>query len=244
MEVILTASGKGGTGKTSFTAAVGVALAEQGKKVLAVDGACGLRNLDLVLGMTDRVVFSFADVALGEVGLEQAVSTHPVYPGLHLLTAPTVFPELSDLSVLKTQAEQAGYDYLLLDGPAGLPPELSVYAAIATQGVIVTQPDAASVRGAETVARHLEGFGLTKDLLVVNRVRPRLIRFGLVGNMDDAMDGAGLPLLGLIPEDEAVLACADSGKSILERKKRGAARACRNIARRLCGEYVPLMRIR
>ncbi|MBR3866180.1 MAG: P-loop NTPase [Butyricicoccus sp.] len=246
MEVILTASGKGGTGKTSFTAAVGAALAESGKKVLAVDGDCGLRNLDLALGMADRVVFSFADVILHDVALTRAVSMHPVYDRLYLLTAPPRFPELPEegLSALAKQAEAAGFDYLLIDGPAGLPSELAAYAAIAHRGIVVTQPDAASIRGAETIARRLEEYGLAEDMLVVNRIRTRLIRFGFASNMDDAMDASGLPLLGMVPEDEDVLACAGSGKSIIASKKRGAARAYRNIARRLCGEYVPLMRLR
>ena len=246
MEVILTASGKGGTGKTSFTAAVGAALAEMGKKVLAVDGDCGLRNLDLVLGMSDRLVFSFADVILRDVALAGAATTHPAYTGLYLLTAPPVFPELPEdgLAPLAAQAEAEGFDYLLIDGPAGLPPELAAYAAIAQLGVVITQPDPASIRGAETVARRLEAYGLADDMLVVNRIRTRLIRFGLASNMDDAMDAAGLPLLGMVPEDEDVLACAGSGKSIIALKKRGAARAYRNIARRICGEHVPLMRLR
>lgn len=246
MEVILTASGKGGTGKTSFTAAIGAALAESGKKVLAVDGDCGLRNLDLALGMADRVVFSFADVILHDVALMRAVSVHPVFDRLHLLTAPPQFPELpaAGLSALAEQAEAAGFDYLLIDGPAGLPPELEAYAAIAHRGIVVTQPDAASIRGAETIARRLEEYGLADGMLVVNRIRTRLIRFGFASNMDDAMDASGLPLLGMVPEDEDVLACAGSGKSIIAQKKRGAARAYRNIARRICGEYVPLMRLR
>ena len=246
MEVILTASGKGGTGKTSFTAAIGAALAESGKKVLAVDGDCGLRNLDLVLGMADRVVFSFADVVLHDVALSRAVSAHPVYERLYLLTAPPEFPELpaEGLSALAAQAEREGFDYLLIDGPAGLPSELEAYAAIAHRGIVITQPDAASIRGAETIARRLEEYGLADGMLVVNRIRTRLIRFGFASNMDDAMDAAGLPLLGMVPEDEDVLACAGSGKSIIAHKKRGAARAYRNIASRIRGEYVPLMRLR
>lgn len=246
MEVILAASGKGGTGKTSFTAAVGAALAESGKKVLAVDGDCGLRNLDLVLGMSDRAVFSFADVLLRGVALAGAASAHPAYTGLYLLTAPPAFPELPEggLAPLAEQAEAEGFDYLLIDGPAGLPPELAAYAAIAHRGVVITQPDPASIRGAETVARTLEKYGLADDMLVVNRIRTRLIRFGLASNMDDAMDAAGLPLLGMVPEDEDVLACAGSGKSIIALKKRGAARAYRNIAGRIRGEHIPLMRLR
>lgn len=246
MKVILVASGKGGTGKTSFTAGVGAALAQNGLRVLLVDGDCGLRNLDIVLGMSDRVVYSFADVAGGAVPLSDAMARHPEYEGLYLLTAPAQLPALSDrgMEQLAVQAEDAGFDYLLIDGPAGLPAELSFTAHIATQAVVVTTPDRACIRGAERCARKLEEeYCIARIRMILNRVRPQLILHGLAGNIDDAMDEAGLPLLGLIPEDEDLIACGNCGKSILAAKKTGAARAFRNIARRLEGERVPLMKI-
>lgn len=246
MKVILVASGKGGTGKTSFTAGVGAALAQSGLRVLLVDGDCGLRNLDIALGMSDRVVYSFADVAGGAVPLPDAMARHPEYEGLYLLTAPAKLPALSDrgMEQLAVQAEDAGFDYLLIDGPAGLPAELSFTAHIATQAVVVTTPDRACIRGAERCARKLEDeYCIARIRMILNRVRPRLIVHGLAGNIDDAMDEAGLPLLGLIPEDEDLIACGNCGKSILSAKKTGAARAFQNIARRLEGERVPLMKI-
>ena len=246
MKVILVASGKGGTGKTSFTAGVGVALAQRGRRVLLLDGDCGLRNLDIVLGMSDRVVYSFADVAGGAVPLDTAIARHPDYDTLYLLTAPVALPALSErgMEQLAVQAEESGFDYLLMDGPAGLPAELSWLAHIATQAVIVTSTDLACVRGAERCARKLEEeFCIHKLHMVLNRIRPQMIRRGKAGNIDDAMDEAGLPLLGVIPEDEDMIACGNIGKSILAVKTTGAARAFRNIARRLDGEWVPLVKI-
>lgn len=244
-KIILVASGKGGTGKTSLTASVGTALADLGKKVLVVDGDCGLRNLDLVLGMSELAVFTFADVARGTVTLSHAAAAHPVTSGLYLLTAPADPPDLtaSQMRSLAEQTEQDGYDYVIIDGPAGLPAELSLYAQIATQGIVVTMPDPASIRGAERVARRMEEECIMRIRLVVNRVRPRLVRYGVAANIDDAIDTSGLQLLGLIPEDEDVIACVGSGKSVVRYKKSGAAQAYRNIARRLEGERLPLMRL-
>lgn len=244
-KVILVASGKGGTGKTSLTAAVGIALAQQGKKVLVVDGDCGLRNLDLVLGMSDVAVFTFADVARGTIPLARAAALHPEIDGLFLLTAPAEVPALSieQMHCFAEQTLDAGFDYVIIDGPAGLPQELTLYAQIATQGIVVTMPDPASMRGAERVARMMEAQCIMRIRLVVNRVRPRLIRYGVAANIDDAIDTAGLQLLGVIPEDEDVIACAGSGKSVVQYKRSGAAQAYRNIGRRLEGERLPLMRL-
>ena len=234
LKVILVASGKGGTGKTSLTAGVGAALAANGHRVLVIDGDCGLRNLDIVLGMSDRVVYSFADVAGGMVQLADAMARHPVYETLYLLTAPVRLPALSErgMDQLAKQAEQAGFDYLIIDGPAGLPAEMSFLA------------HSACVRGAERCARTIEQeYCIQRIRMVLNRVRPRLISRGRSGNIDDAMDEAGLPLLGIVPEDEDLIACGNSGTSIIAAKKHGAARAYQNIARRLDGERVPLMKI-
>ena len=246
LKVILVASGKGGTGKTSLTAGVGAALAQLGRRVLLIDGDCGLRNLDIVLGMSDRVVYSFADVAGGAVPLGDAMARHPDYETLYLLTAPVALPALSErgMEQLAVQAEEAGFDYLIIDGPAGLPAELSFLAHIATQAVVVTSTDRTCIRGAERCARKLEEeYCIQRIRMVLNHVRPRMISHGRSGNIDDAMDEAGLPLLGVVPEDEDLITCGNSGKSILAAKHGGAARAFQNIARRMDGERVPLMRL-
>lgn len=244
-KVILVASGKGGTGKTSLTANVGTALAERGHRVLTIDADSGLRNLDIVLGLSDSIVFSFADVAQGVAPLERAAAPHPVFPGMYLLTAPGSLPPLSreQISSLMDQACEMKFEYVLIDGPAGLAPEIRLFAQVATQGLVVTMPDQASVRGAERVARILEKENVVRIRMIVNRVRPGLIRHGVMGNIDDTMDMVGLPLLGVVPEDEDVIACGSSGQCLLHAKKGGASTAFRNIAQRLDGIRLPIMRI-
>ena len=244
-KVVLVASGKGGTGKTSLTANVGEALAENGHRVLLIDADSGLRNLDIVLGLSDSIVFSFADVAQGIAPLEHAAVPHPGFPGLFLLTAPGSLPDLrkEDVAEMIEQARAMKFEYVLIDGPAGLAPEIFLFAPVASQGVVVTMPDQASVRGAERVARLLEKENMVRIRMIVNRVRPSLIRHGVMGNIDDTMDMVGLPLLGIVPEDENVLACGSSGTCLLKARKSGAAAAFRNIARRLDGMRIPIMHI-
>ncbi|MFR2289013.1 MAG: P-loop NTPase, partial [Butyricicoccus sp.] len=230
LKVILVASGKGGTGKTSLTAGVGAALAQLGSKVLLIDGDCGLRNLDIVLGMSDRVATRLPmwQAARSPRG---CMACHPDTKTLYSLTAPVALPALSErgMEQLAVQAEEAGFDYLLIDGPAGLPAELSFLAHIATQAIIVTSTDRVCVRGAERCARKLEEeYCIQRIRMVLNRVRPQLISHGKSGNIDDAMDEAGLPLLGLVPEDVDLISCSNSGRSIHAVKHTGAARAFMN----------------
>lgn len=246
MKVVLLASGKGGTGKTSVTAGVGAALAQLGQKVLAIDGDFGLRNLDIALGMSDRIVYSFGDVARGSVSLSDAAVRHPSITNLFLLTSPSDITGITDegMQRLADEAAQQGFAYVLLDGPAGLPTELSLLAAIATQALIVTTPENSSIRGAERAARRLEDmYHIARIRVIVNRLRPKLIYHGNANTVDDVMDTAGLPLLGIVPEDEAMIICGNLGRSVLEQRGKGASLAFRNIARRLEGERVPLMRL-
>lgn len=244
-KVILVASGKGGTGKTSLTANMACALAERGHRVLVIDGDSGLRNLDIVLGLSDSIVFSFADVAQGVAPLTRAAVPHPVFEELFLLTAPGSLPALTagQIGDLMEQAREMDFEYVLIDGPAGLAPEIRLFAQAATQGIVVTMPDQASIRGAERITRLLERENIVRIRMVVNRVRPALIRHGIMGNIDDAMDMVGLPLLGIVPEDEDVIACGSSGRCLLHTKKGGASTAFRNIAQRLDGIRLPIMRI-
>lgn len=245
LKVIVVASGKGGTGKTSLSAGVSIALTQLGKRVLVIDGDSGLRNLDIVLGLSDSVVFTFDDVARGVVSLSKAAAQHPDYSGLYLLTAPASQPTLSEngMRFLIAQAEQMEFDYVLIDGPAGLAPELRAFASVSTQGIVITTPEGASLRGAERVTALLEEEHVMRVRLVINRIRTQLVKYGLAANVDDAMDSAGLPLLGIVPEDEDVIACGNSGKSVLGCKRGGAALAYRNIARRLEGERLPIMKL-
>ena len=242
--VIVITSGKGGTGKTSLTGGVGTALALQGRRVLCIDTDVGLRNLDITLGMADAALMDFSDVIAGRCPLDRAVAPHPTVEGLHLLTAPITlpadFPGQDAFRELLDQARRE-YDDRLIDSPAGLGEGFRRAVCGADRAIVVAVSEPSSLRDAQRVVAQLAG--LETVHLVVNRVRPRLLR-RQGATIDDAMDTAGLPLLGLVPEDAKVVLAAASGRPLAQFARRGAVRAYANIARRLLGEQVPLMRIR
>lgn len=236
---IMITSGKGGTGKTSFTAGVGGCLAGLGKRVLCVDLDIGLRCLDLVLGMTDRAVMDFTDVMAGRCPLGDAVAAHPDIPGLFLLSAP-IRPEAMESGQFRQVVEdaKADYDFVLLDSPAGLGEGFRLAAAGADTVVVVTTPDPAAQRDAQRCVAELV-HEVPRLLLVMNRVEPGTLR-RLHGEIDRAMDATGLPLLGVVPEDNRVGAAARAGQPLVLRAYRGAAQAYLNIAKRLMGRRVPM----
>lgn len=245
-QCIAVVSGKGGTGKTSLTAGVGTALALSGKRVLCVDCDIGLRNLDLALGLTDRALMDFSDVALNRCSLESAVVSHPNVPNLYLLTAPVRMREpcvtTLDFRLMLAKIRQQ-FDYCLLDAPAGLGEGFRLAVCAADRCVVVTTQDASSLRDAQHTVMELDRFPAGALHLVVNRVRKKLLR-QLHATIDDAIDKAGLPLLGVVPEDDALPLCMNRGVPILLADGQSAATAYRNIAKRLQGERVPLLRIR
>ena len=243
-QVIVIASGKGGTGKTSLTAGVSSCLAALGKQVLCVDMDVGLRNLDLSLGLTDRVLMDFSDVAAGRCTLQRAAVEHPEIPGLHLITAPL------DPAALGMDAQQfcafldearALYDYILLDAPAGLGAGFRLSACGADRAIVVCTSDASSLRDAQRAVAELRHVATVQ--LVVNRVQTKLLK-RLRTTIDDAMDTAGLPLPGVVPEDQNVTLSANFGTPIVLMTHKKAAIAYLNIARRILGQRVPIMRIR
>ena len=216
-QVIAVVSGKGGTGKTSFTALVGSALAEMGHRTLCLDCDVGLRNLDLALGMSDSALMDFTDVIAGRATLEQAAVRHPYGCRLYLLTAPIGLHEDIRTSEMKG----------LLDED---------------RAVVVATTDPTSLRDAQRTVMELRDYPNGRLHLVVNRVRRKLLK-ALSSNIDDAIDAAGLPLLGVIPEDEGIpIALGRSALTVFSRES-SAEIACRNIARRLTGERVPLMKL-
>lgn len=242
--VIVITSGKGGTGKTSLTGGLGTALAQQGRTVLCIDVDVGLRNLDITLGMTDTALMDFSDVMAGRCPLARAVAPHPSVSGLFLLTAPLTLPEdFSGEAGFRALLAEARwmYDEILIDSPAGLGAGFRLATCDADRAIVVAVSDPSSLRDAQRVVSQLGRIETAH--LVVNRVRPRLLRRQGV-TIDDAMDTAGLPLLGLVPEDANVILAASSGQPAALFSQRGAAQAYDNIARRLLGQPVPLMRIR
>ena len=240
--IIAVLSGKGGTGKTSVCAGVASALAESGATVLSIDCDVGLRNLDISLGITDCGTLSFLDVLRGNYGLEQA-PRHPGYPGLAFLTAPVNVPaDKIDGEAFAQMLSQArkSFDYILLDAPAGLDAGFRLAADSADRCILVTGAAPAAVRDAARVGEVLEIMGKKDVRLVVNRVDKSLFS-SMKLTVDDIMDTAGLPLVGLVPEDPNVVLAAAFGMPLLQYKKRSAAAVCyRNIAKRIQGLPVPI----
>ena len=241
--VITVTSGKGGTGKTTVTGGVASCLARLGKTVLCIDMDIGLRNLDISLGLSDRALMDFADVALGNCPLARAAVSHPDLPNLSLLTAPMRLPPYvtagSIRALLRTARDR--YDYIFIDCPAGLGPGFQLATCGADRALVVATNDASSLRDAQRAVEEL--YHLRQVHLVMNRIQPKLLR-ELRTTIDDAMDAAGLPLIGVIPEDRRVILAANMGRPLILEGRRGAANACLNIAKRIEGYRVPIMRIR
>ena len=241
--VITVTSGKGGTGKTSITGGVAASLALMGRRVLCIDMDIGLRNLDISLGLSDRALMDFTDVAMGYCPLARAAVSHPALPGLSLLTAPMSLP--SGLTAGKVRAlldtARTLYDAILIDSPAGLGAGFRLAACGADRALVVATSDATSLRDAQRTVLALAG--LRQVHLVMNRIQPKLLH-KLRTTIDDAMDTAGLPLMGVVPEDPRVMLAANRGIPLATLERKGAALACWNIAQRLEGRQVPIMRIR
>lgn len=246
-QCIAIVSGKGGTGKTSLAAGVGEALALAGQRVLCLDCDVGLRNLDLSLGLTDRALMDFSDVAHGRCPLESAAVEHPLLPGLFLLTAPVhnwrnPVTEAQMAELLAEARKQ--FDFCLLDAPAGLGSGFLLAVAAADRCIVVTTADASSLRDAQHTVMELNRFGNGTLHLVVNRVRKKMLR-NMHATIDDAIDRAGLPLIGVVPEDDTLpLALNQGAPLLLANRQSPAASAYRNVAARLQGKKVPLLRIR
>ena len=241
--VITVTSGKGGTGKTSITGAVAASLSLMDRTVLCIDMDIGLRNLDISLGLNDRALMDFSDVALGRCPLARAVVPHPTLKGLSLLTSPMSLPASHTPEKIRALLDTARgmYDYILIDSPAGLGAGFRLAICGADRAVVVATNDASSLRDAQRTVSELDH--MRQVHLVMNRIQTKLLR-RLRATIDDAMDAAGLPLIGVVPEDPYVILCANLGQPLTDRGKRGAALACWNIARRLEGQRVPIMRIR
>ena len=241
-ELFAVVSGKGGTGKTSVCAGIATALAAEGKKVLCIDCDVGLRNLDISLGMAECAALSFLDISEGRYPLDHAAE-HPLYPTLRFLTAPMNRPvEQIDPIAFgdMLQLARREFDYVFLDASAGVDAGFRLVAGLADRFLLVTGAGPAAVRDAGRMGQVLELQGKDHIRLIVNRVRPKMIA-SMELTVDDVMDDAGLPLLGVVPEDENVTLAAAFGRPLLQHSRRsGAAQACRRIAKRIMGYTVPV----
>ena len=241
-ELFAVLSGKGGTGKTSVCAGLATALAEQGKKVLCIDCDVGLRNLDISLGMTQSGALSFLDVADGNYPLDRA-ARHPNYLSLSFLTAPMnaaaheIDPESFEKMLLQAKGD---FDYVFLDAPAGVDAGFRLAAKFADRFLVVTGAGPAAVRDASRVSDLLELMGKKNIRLIVNRVDRDMLSTVKM-TVDDVMDSAGLPLLGIVLEDPNVVLAAAFGKPLLLYARRcNAAKAYRKIANRIQGFHEPI----
>ena len=239
---VMITSGKGGTGKTSLTAGVASCLAALGRRVLCVDLDIGLRNLDLTLGMSDRALMDFTDVMEYRCPLLSAAVEQPEIRGLFLLTAPQSSDGLDRKRFQALLEEACDYfDLVFMDSPAGLGEGFQLAMAAADRVIVVSAVDPAALRDAQRTVAELHE--LTQLHLVMNRVQPKLIS-KLRTSIDSAMDTAGLPLLGVVPEDPNVTMATAAGVPLILTTYKGAAPAYLNIAKRLLGQRVPLLRIR
>ena len=243
-KIIAVVSGKGGTGKTSFVANVGLALAHLGHRTLCLDCDVVLRNLDLALGLSDKALMDFADVMEGRCSLQDAAVPHRKYPKLELLSAPMVTENLavtrSQIRQLMTEIRER-YEFCLIDAPAGLGFGFQMAIAEADHVVVVATTDVSSLRDAQRTVTELGRFPNGKLHLVVGRVQKKMLK-ALHTTIDDAIDMAGLPLLGVIPEDPEVPFALNRGVPLREINY-FAAHAYENIAKRILDQKVPLMKL-
>jgi septum site-determining protein MinD len=242
-EVIVVTSGKGGVGKTTTTANIGVGLAKRGKKVVLIDTDTGLRNLDLLLGLERRIVYTLVDVIQKRATYKQALVRHKKYENLFLL--PT--SQVADKTAIDPQkmAElvkdmRDEFDYILVDCPAGIEQGFQTAIAGADWAIVVTMPEIAAVRDADKIIGRLQADG--KDIkLVVNRIRPQMVKEGTMLDMTSIDDILSIKCIGQVPDDEKVVDSANRGEPVVEWNDSKAGQAYRNIVARICGEDVPFL---
>lgn len=245
-EAIVVTSGKGGVGKTTTSANIGTALALLGKKVCLVDTDIGLRNLDVVMGLENRIIYDLVDVVEGRCRLPQALIKDKRFDELYLLPAAqtkdkhAVEPE--DVRKMITDMKN-DFDYIIIDCPAGIEQGFKNAVAGADKAIVVTTPENAAVRDADRIIGLLEAQKIHSPKLVINRIRTNMVKSGDMLDVDDICNVLAIDLLGLVPDDEHVIKAANSGEPTVLDPSSKAAIAYRNIARRIVGDTVPLMKM-
>ena len=245
--VITITSGKGGVGKTTTTANLGTALALRGKRVVCVDADIGLRNLDVVMGLENRIVYDLVDAVEGRCRLQQALIRDKRLSTLHLLPA----AQTRDKSAV-SPAEMAqlcnalrpNFDYILIDSPAGIEQGFRNALAGADHVVIVTTPEVSAVRDADRIIGLVEAAEKGPVHLIINRVRPNMVERGDMMDTDDVLEILAIDLIGIIPEDETIIISANRGTPVALGDRSQAGQAFRNVASRILGEDVPFLALR
>ncbi|MFV0313709.1 MAG: septum site-determining protein MinD [Anaerotignum sp.] len=244
-EVIVITSGKGGVGKTTTSANLGCGLAVLGKKVALVDADIGLRNLDVVMGLENRIVYDLVDVVEGNCRLKQALIKDKRYDGLFLLPAAqtrdkdAVSPE--QMQKLCENLKEEGFDYVIIDCPAGIEQGFKNAIAGADRGIVVTTPEVSAVRDADRIIGLLEANGLNNPMLILNRLRIDLVQRGDMMNIEDVTEILAVDILGVVPDDEAIVIATNKGEPAVTNQESRAGQAYRNIVQRIIGQEVPIM---
>ena len=243
-QVITISSGKGGVGKTTTVANIAVALAATGARVVCIDGDIGLRNLDVVMGLENRIVYDLVDVIEGRCKLRQAMIRDKHLPELFLIPAAqtrdknAVSP--SDMVRLCNEL-RPDVDFILIDSPAGIERGFRNAIAAADRVMVVTNPEVSAVRDADRVIGLLEADEKRSPALIINRLNPTLVKQHDMLSADDVLDLLGIQLIGIVPEDETVIVSSNRGTPVAMDMKSRAGQAFRNIARRIKGEEVPFL---
>ncbi|RMD47075.1 MAG: septum site-determining protein MinD [Aquificota bacterium] len=240
--VIVITSGKGGVGKTTITANVSTALAKLGKKVLAIDADIGLRNLDMILGLENRIVYDLIDVVEGRISPEKAFVRDKRGLPLYLLPA----AQTKDKDAVKpeqmkeiVEAVKDNFDYIFIDSPAGIEGGFKTAATPAEEALIVTNPEVSSVRDADRIIGLLESMEKERMYLVINRIRLHQVKKGEMLSVEDVEEILQIPKIGIVPDEEKMVDFTNKGEPIVLEESYKAGQALRNIAKRLEGEAVP-----
>lgn len=242
-EVIVVTSGKGGVGKTTTAVNVGCALTMCGKKVVLLDADIGLRNLDVVMGLENNVVYDFLDVIEGRCRLRQATIEDKRNSGLYMIPASQTRDksDVGEEQMKKLCGELSKiYDYVIIDCPAGVENGFKNAIAAAERAIVVAVPEYTSIRDADRVLGKLEEAGIEKIQLVINKVKPDMIRRGQAPGADEIIEYLATELVGIVPDDDEVIISANKGEIAVSNAKGAACNAYMNIAKRIMGETVPL----
>ncbi len=245
-KVITITSGKGGVGKTTTTANIGIALARLNKRVVVIDADIGLRNLDVVMGLENRIVYDLVDVAEGRCLLRQAMIKHKQFPDLYLIPA----AQTRDKSAISpadmihiTDKLRQDNDFIVIDSPAGIERGFRNALAPADEVLIVTNPEVSAVRDADRIIGLIEAEKKGPARLILNRLKAAMVEKGEMLSAADVTDILAIDIIGIVPEDDSVIPASNSGIPVTLDENSQAGLAFRNIARRLAGEDVPFMKL-